>query len=103
MSEVNFERDPNLIPTYTILACSKPLVAGEVLMIPPYRFVVRRQLTEEEFEQGFKASRTLPSVETGTIAMRNYIATKQVSFGGRPDPDCCFYYRADYIGKMQEN
>ena len=45
------------IPGSTILASGTPYEIGQVIMVPPYRFVISERLTQDEFMQDLRSHR----------------------------------------------
>jgi hypothetical protein len=73
-------------PKDTILASNKPMQIGEVIIIPPHRFVVAEEVTEEEFRRRASEHLKFPHVVLGNVLLAQFGCRHTAVFQEEPEP-----------------
>ena len=101
---VQWADDHNKVPAHIVVACNQQLEPNEVLLLPPYRFVIVGPISPAEFKRRNRENARRPDYngQFGTVTGAAFDSASLTSMT-EPPTDCRYHYEARYAGKMRES
>ena len=106
----------NRVPSSTIIAATEPYEIGQVVFCAPYRFVISEQISKQEFMREVRSHAKKPNRVRGVFSSIpgnetewiDPVPGESVTIGigpekpDKPPKEHKYFYRATYIGEMQQ-